>query len=167
MKPPAKALFGALSSSTQIGVENINVDGNDFGPVTRIQRRVQPRPPKPPAKSHNQPNSASPADGELGQITLPNVLLRCDGNGSDGNGFTVAIPQIAGGFLFSMQDRTVLYTGGQEIIVAEIAGGDKLQVRAAPGDTIDGSTAAVNIEAHQARTFASDGWNNWITIVGD
>jgi hypothetical protein len=173
MKPPAKALFGALSSSTQIGVENINGDGNDFGPVTRIQRLVQPRPPKMAAQSHAQPNNTDPPDGELGQITLPNVLLRCDGNGTNGSGFTVTLPKIAGGFRFSSQDPTFLYTGGQEIIVAEVAGGENLQVRAFPGDTtsprdtIDGSPDPVHFEAHQARTFASDGLNNWITLVGD
>jgi hypothetical protein len=166
-----RARLGALSSATQIGAKNINEDGHQFAPVTRIQRKVQPHPPNPPATSHLQPTNPTPPAGELGQIGLPNLLLRCDGRGTDGSGFTVNLPKIAGGFFFSMQDRTALYTGGQEIIVAEISGGDNLRVQAFQGlpepDTIDGSTAAVMLEGKQARTFASDGLNNWITIVGD
>jgi hypothetical protein len=167
VKAPGKALFGALSSSTQIHVDNINGSGNEFGPVTRIQRKVQPQPPLPPARSHLQPPNASPAPGDLGQITLPNVFLRCDGNGSGGAGFTVTLPKIAGGFLFSAQDPMPLYTGGSEIIIAEVAGGQKLQVAASPGDTIDGSTAAIKIKGHEARTLISDGADNWITIASD
>jgi hypothetical protein len=165
VKSPAKALFGALSSSTQIHVDNINANENEFGPVTRIQRKVQPQPPLPPAQSHVQPAPDPLPPGELGEITLPNVLLRCDGNGIAGAGFTVTLPKIAGGFLFSAQDPMPLYTGGSEIVIAEVAGGNKLEVAASPGDTIDGSTAAIKIKRKGARTLISDGADNWITTA--
>lgn len=167
VKPPATALFGALSSSTQIHVDNINANGNEFGPVTRIQRKVQPQPPLPPARSHVQPAPDPLPPGDLGEITLPNVLLRCDGNGNAGAGFTVTLPKIAGGFLFSAQDPMPLYTGGSEIIIAEVAGGNKLEVAPSAGDTIDGSTAPIKIKGHESRTLISDGAENWITIAGD
>jgi hypothetical protein len=159
--------LGALSSATQIAAENINVDGNVFAPVTRIQRWVLPKPPSPPATSHDQPDELEPPPGELGQIPLPNALLRCDGHGTNGNGFTVALPKIVGGFRFSALDQVPLYTGGQEIVVAEVAGGQKLEVEPSSGDTINGLSAAIKIKGHEARTFASDGLDNWIMIVGD
>jgi hypothetical protein len=153
LKPPATAIFGALSSATQIGTSNIAVDHNNFAPVTRIQRKVVPQPPAAPA--------TTPA--QIGPISLPNVLLRCNGQGA----FVVPLPNIKNGFSFAMQDKTPLYTGGQEIVVAEVVGGHKLSVRAAAGDTIDGSTAPVGIRAHESRIFASDGESNWITIASD
>jgi hypothetical protein len=149
----ATAIFGALGSSTQIGTGNIAVDRNVFGPVTRIQRKVQPQPPAAPATSPTN----------LGQIKLPNVLLRCSGE----NDFVVPLPNIKSGFKFSMQDPTDLYTGGQEIVVAEVAGGDNLRVQGQGGDTIDGSLEPVAINRHEARIFASDGQRNWITIASN
>ncbi|MEA3000430.1 MAG: hypothetical protein QOK17_2263 [Sphingomonadales bacterium] len=153
LKPPATAIFGALSSATQIGTSNIAVDHNTFGPVTRIQRKVVPQPPAAPATTRAQ----------IEPISLPNVLLRCNGQGA----FVVPLPNIKTGFSFAMQDRTPLYTGGQEIVVAEVVGGHKLSVRAAAGNTIDGSAAPVSIRAHESRIFASDGESNWITIASD
>jgi hypothetical protein len=163
--------FGALSSSTQIGADNAFAAtppaANKFAPVTRIQRKVQPHPPRPPARSHAQPPVPNPLDGELGRIDLPNTLLRCDGNGADGSGFEVRLPHIKSGFTFSAQLPVPLYTGGQEIVVAEVAGGDNLRVRAAAGNTIDGATEPVRIRAGESRIFASDGESNWITIASD
>jgi hypothetical protein len=57
------------------------------------------------------------------------------------------------------------YSGGQEVVIAEVSGGAHLRVRPAGGDTIDGFTAAVRIGAFESRTFASDGESNWITTV--
>jgi hypothetical protein len=69
------------------------------------------------------------------------------------------------GFGFTIGTSTVkLYTGGQEVVVAEVVGGTKLRVRPAPGDTIDGDTGPVPISKHGSRTFVSDGVSNWITI---
>ena len=152
--------FGALSSSTQIGLDNaIAVDtsagemANEFAPVTRIQRKVQPHPP----------NRAAKSEAEVGSIDRPNVLLRCDGNGS---GFELALPVIRGGFTFGAQVAVPLYSGGQEIVVAEVAGGNNLRVKAAPpDDTIDGSPEPVIFRAYESRVFASDGESNWITIA--
>jgi hypothetical protein len=164
LKSPAKALFGAMSSSTLIGTTNIVVDRNPFGPVTRIQRKVQPQPPAPAATSMMQ----------IGEIALPNVLLRCDGGTSWASlilrwlrlpYFLLTLPNIKDGFKFSLQDPTPLYTGGQEIVVAEIVGGYSLQVSASPGNTIDGSSGSVLISPHGSRTFASDGEDNWITTA--
>lgn len=148
----ATVRFGALSSSTQIAVKQDTIGGvNDFAPVTRIQRKVQPRPPLPPATANITP------------ILKPNVLLRCDGNGPDGNGFTQVLPDIKSGF--EVRAGIPLYTGGQEIVVAEVAGGKNLKVQASSGNTIDGSTGPVKIKAHESRIFASDGESNWITIA--
>jgi hypothetical protein len=57
-----------------------------------------------------------------------------------------------------------LYTGGQEVVVAEVSGGSKLKVSPSGSDTIDGDTGPVHIGKHGSRTFASDGVSNWITI---
>jgi hypothetical protein len=57
-----------------------------------------------------------------------------------------------------------LYTGGQEIVIAEVNGGSKLKVSPSGSDTIDGETGPVHIGKHGSRTFASDGVSNWITI---
>jgi hypothetical protein len=57
------------------------------------------------------------------------------------------------------------YSGGQEVVVAEVSGGARLRVRPAPGDTIDGFSDDVAIGAFESRTFASDGASNWITTV--
>jgi hypothetical protein len=146
--------FGALSSATQIAVRQDTILGsNDFAPVTRIQRKVRPRPPLAPTKT------ALAVD----TFAKPNELLRCDGHGEDGQGFTQPLPQIKGGF--SVRAGIPLYTGGQEIVVAEVAGGKKLSVQASSGDTIDGSAAAVRFRAHESRIFASDGESDWITIA--
>lgn len=150
----ATVLFGALSSSTQIALEQSTMGGtNEFAPVTRIQRKVRPRPPSEPAKD------AIPVD----EIGKPNELLRCDGNGLDGNGFTQLLPSIKGGFF--VRAGLPLYTGGQEIVVAEVAGGRHLQVQGSSGDTIDSSANPVKFGAYESRVFASDGESNWITIA--
>ena len=90
----------------------------------------------------------------------PNVLIRCDGTPP---GFTQVLPRIA--TEFTIGNSTVsLYSGGQEVVVAEVVGGSKLKVRPAPGDTIDGEASQVHIGKHGSRTFVSDGVSNWITI---
>ena len=77
--------------------------------------------------------------------------------------FTQDLPPIATGFTIS-SGNVKLYSGGQEVVVAEVVGGSHLKVRPAPGDTIDGHPGAVHIGEHGSRTFASDGVSNWITI---
>ena len=150
----ATVRFGALSSATQIAVKQDTILGtNDFAPVTRIQRKVRPRPPLPATKTAFALNT----------FAKPNELLRCDGNGEGGQGFTLTLPPIKGGF--SVRAGIPLYTGGQEMVVAEVAGGKKLSVKASPGDTIDGAVDAVRFRAHESRIFASDGENDWITIA--
>ncbi|HEX8802279.1 MAG TPA: hypothetical protein VF772_26890, partial [Terriglobales bacterium] len=73
------------------------------------------------------------------------------------------LPGITTGFTIS-SGNVKLYSGGQEVVVAEVVGGEHLKVRAAPGDTIDGSPDEVHIGKHGSRTFVSDGVSNWITI---
>ena len=143
-------LFGALSSAAQVAVIQTSItDGGgtyDFGPQGRIQRRVIPRPPAPPA------TASVPFD-------KPNVVIRCNGT----VGFTQDLPPITTGFTISTGSGH-LYSGGQEVIVAEVLGGSLLKVRPAPGDTIDGHPGEVHIGEHGSRTFVSDGVSNWITI---
>jgi hypothetical protein len=147
----ASVLFAALSSAAQVAVEqrSITNDGGtfDFGPQGRIQRQVVPRPPAPPATGSQTFNK-------------PNVLIRCDGTSP---GFTQDLPGIADGFTIS-SGGVKLYSGGQEVVVAEVVGGSHLKVRPAPGDTIDGGPGLVHIGKHGSRTFVSDGVSNWITI---
>ena len=58
-----------------------------------------------------------------------------------------------------------VYSGGQEVIVAELEGGPLLKVAPATGDKIDGvPNAEVRIAPHGSRTLVSDGVDNWITI---
>ena len=147
----ATVLFGALSSSAQVAFDQTSITSQggtySFGPQGRIQRLVIPRP------------SLSPATASQ-VFTTPNVLVRCDGTHP---GFTQDLPAIADGF--NVGNSTVaLYTGGQEVVVAEVVGGSKLKVRPAQGNTIDGDTNPVHIGKHGSRTFVSDGVSNWITI---
>ena len=146
----ASVLFGALSSAAQVAVDQTSITNGggkyDFGPQGRIQRQVIPRPPAPPATA-SQP------------FNKPNVLIRCNGT----VGFTQDLPGITHG-IHDRQRPRKLYSGGQEVVVAEVVGGSKLKVRPAPGDTIDGHSGAVHIGEHGSRTFVSDGVSNWITI---
>lgn len=152
--PDSTVRFGALSSATQIAVKQDTIQGvNDFAPVTRMQRKIRPRPPLPAAKT----------EFAAGTFAKPNELLRCDGHGEDGHGFTQTLPRIKGGF--SVRSGIPLYSGGQEMVVAEVGGGNKLEIIASPGDTIDGSAGAVRFKPHESRILASDGENNWITIA--
>lgn len=147
----ASVLFGALSSSAQVAVDQTSILSNggnfDFGPQGRIQRLVIPRPTLPPA-TESQP------------FNTPNVLVRCDGTVD----FTQGLPSIVNGFTIGGSSTVKLYTGSQEVVVAEVSGGTKLKVRSAPGGTIDGEGNAVHISKHGSRTFVSDGVSNWITI---
>lgn len=146
----ATVLFGALSSSAQIAVkqDSITAKGNlTFGPQGRIQRLLVPLPPLAPATSSQG-------------FSTPNVLVRCDGT----HAFTQDLPSITTGFTIGLSSGVSLYTGGQEVVVAEVVGGNKLSVRPAPGDTIDGDSGSVRIGKHGSRTFVSDGVSNWITI---
>jgi hypothetical protein len=146
--------FGALSSATQIALKQDSIHGiNDFAPVTRVQRKIRPRPPLPATK----------VELPVGTFAKPNELLRCDGHGEDGHGFTQTLPKIKGGFF--VRAGIALYTGGQELVIAEVGGGRKLQIKASAGDTIDGSAGAVRFRAHESRILASDGENDWITIA--
>jgi hypothetical protein len=96
-------------------------------------------------------------------LTLPNALIRCDGSGA---GFTQVLPQIAGGFTFGSSTPPIpLYSDGQELVVAEVAGGAGLRVAPTVGDTIDLGAGSVPIAAHGSRTFVSDGETNWITTA--
>jgi len=144
----ASVLFGAISNAAQVAADQSSISGDnfDFGPQGRIQRHVIPRPPKPPA-TESQP------------FNKPNVLIRCDGSA----GFTQQLPSITSGFTIGNTSVT-LYSGGQEVVIAEVAGGSGLRVGAASGDTIDGDTGLVKIGKHGSRTFVSDGSSNWITI---
>ena len=90
----------------------------------------------------------------------PNVLIRCDGT----TAFTQNLPSISAGFKIGNTSESV-YTGGQEVVIAEVAGGAHARVRAAAGDTIDGQTSAVKIGPRASKTFVSDGLSNWITIA--
>jgi hypothetical protein len=145
-------LFGALSSSAQVAYDQTSITGNhgsySFGPQGRIQRLVIPRPPLPPAT-------------ESQTIVTPNALVLCNGSHP---GFTQILPRIANGFGIAGNLSVPLYTGGQEIVVAEVSGGSKLTVSPSGSDTIDGDTTPVHISKHGSRTFASDGVSNWITI---
>ena len=150
----ASVLFGALSSSAQVAADQTSITNSHgtygFGPQGRIQRLVIPRPPAPPATASQT-------------ISTPNVLVRCDGTDP---GFTQELTPIAdvpGGFKIGTT-AVGLYSGGQEVVVAEVVGGSKLKVLPAPGETIDGNTVPVHIGKHGSRTFLSDGVSNWITI---
>lgn len=145
----AKVLFGAISSAAQVAFDqtSITTGGSySFGPQGRIQRQVIPLPPAVATTSQ--------------AFMTPNVLVRCNGH-SD---FTQDLPGIKTGFFVGGNiNNPPLYTGGQEVVVAEVAGGSGLKVGPAPGDTIDGG-GPVHIHKHGSRTFVSDGVSNWITI---
>jgi hypothetical protein len=145
----ATVVFGALSSAAQVAFDQTSIlnDNYAFGPQGRIQRQVIPRPPLPPATASQMFNK-------------PNVLLRCDGT----DDFTQYLPKISSGFTIG-NSSVPLYSGGQEVVVAEVAGGPKLAVRPAQGDTIDGSPGEVKIGRRRSKTFISDGLDNWITIA--
>ena len=147
----ASVLFGALSSAAQVAWDQTSITNSGgsyrFGPQGRIQRWVIPRPPDPPA-----------IESQL--FSTPNVLIRCNGKPP---GFTQDLPKIQGGFKIGL-GNVELYTGGQEVVVAEVEGGTKLKVRPTGGDTIDRSMNPVPIHRHGSRTFVSDGVSNWITI---
>jgi hypothetical protein len=150
-------LFGALSSAAQVAYDQSksglfapdpsSVGTTQFGPQGRIQRDVLPLHPAPPIKASLAFNK-------------PNVLIRCDGTGT---GFTQILPAIAGGFTIG-NTQIPLYSGGQEVVVAEVMGGTGLKVSPATGDTIDGQPGPKTIAKNGSRTFISDGYNNWITI---
>jgi hypothetical protein len=145
----ASVLFGALSSAAQVALVQTTITDHGtlrFGPQGRIQRLLVPLPPAPPATTSQT-------------FHTPNVLIRCNGTSA----FTQNLPGIA--IEFFVGNTTVpLYSGGQEVVVAEVVGGSKLKVRPAPGNTIDGSADPVHIGKHGSRTFVSDGVSNWITI---
>jgi hypothetical protein len=146
----ATVVFGAISSAAQVAVDqtSITTGGSySFGPQGQIQRLVIPPPPAQPAT--------------VSQVfSTPNVLVRCDGHSE----FIQDLPAIKTGFFVGGNSNVPLYTGGQEVVVAEVAGGPKLKVRPTSGDTIDGSADPVPLGKHGSRTFVSDGVSNWITI---
>ncbi len=155
----APVLFAALSSAAQVGADQSAITNSGgvlrFLPTGRIQRQVLPLPPLPPA---TEPLSPS-VPGQF--FTFPNVILRCDGRPP---GFVQELPKIVGGFTMG-QAGAVVYSGGQEVVVAELEGGPRLRVSPAAGDKIDGvPQAEIRIAPHGSRTFISDGLDNWITI---
>ena len=149
--PNASVLFGALSNSAQVAFDQSSITNSggtfNFGPQGRIQRQVIPLPPAPPATASQSFNK-------------PNVLIRCNGHQP---GFTQVLPSIASGFTIA-NTAVELYSGGQEVVVAEVSGGEKLKVSPSGTETIDGDTGPVHIGKHGSKTFASDGVSNWITI---
>jgi hypothetical protein len=156
----APVVFGALSPAAQVGADQSRIIESGgilrFAPVGRIQRQVLPLPPAAPAPEPLLPNIAEQF------FTLPNVVLRCDGRPP---GFVQPLPKINGGFTMGDAGAVAVYSGGQEVIVAELEGGPLLKVAPAQDDTIDGvRNAQVKIAPHGSRTFVSDGVNNWITI---
>ena len=158
--PGAPVLFGALSPAAQVGADQSRITDTGgilrFGPVGRIQRQVLPLPPAGPATGPLLPNVSEQF------FTLPNVILRCDGRPP---GFVQRLPRINGGFTMGIAGAVAVYSGGQEVIVAELEGGPLLKVAPATGDKIDGvPNAEVRIAPHGSRTLVSDGVDNWITI---
>ncbi len=156
----APVVFAALSPAAQVGAEQTSITGSGgivrFGPVGRIQRQVLPLPPTPAATAPLLPNVSEQS------FTLPNVILRCDGRAP---GFVQPLPRIKGGFTMGAAGAVAVYTGGQEVVVAEVEGGPRLSVAPAQNDKIDGvPDAEVSIAPHGSRTFVSDGSDNWITI---
>jgi hypothetical protein len=147
--PGASVFFGALSSSASIGADQTSITNPggtySFGPLGRIQRNLLPLPPLPPATVSQT-------------VGTPNALVRCNGT----IGFTQILPQIIGGFKILVQ---VMYTGGQEVVIAEVVGGAGLVVAPFAGDTIDGVAGAVPVAPRGSRTFVSDGVSNWITTA--
>lgn len=152
----ATVLFGALSSAAQVAFDQTSIvnDNYAFAPQGRIQRHVIPRPPAPAAK----------VPQVVKEFNKPNVVLLFDGTDE----LTQELPSISKGFTIGGSHLTPLpvplYSGGQEVVIAEVAGGTKLKVRPASGDTIDGSPDEVKIGGRGSKTFISDGLDNWITI---
>jgi hypothetical protein len=145
----ATVMFGILSDAAQVAAKQ-DLGNITFAPTARIQRQVVPLAPLPPVSTQAQ------SDGLT--LTKPTFLIRCDGR----IGFTQVLPKIRGGFTVG-NSSIPLYTGGQEVVVAEVVGGLNLTVGPSVGDTIDGYTGLVYIGAHGSRTFLSDGYSNWIT----
>jgi hypothetical protein len=149
-------LFGALSSAAQVAYDQSksglfapdpsSVGTTQFGPQGRIQRDVLPLHPDPPITASLPFNK-------------PNVLILCDGR----TVFTQKLPKIAGGFTVG-GTQIPLYSGGQEVVIAEVMGGTGLTVSPATGDKIDGQPGPVTIAKNGSRTLISDGVSNWITI---
>jgi hypothetical protein len=144
---PARVIVNAISSATTIGANQTSTANFQYVPVARIQRRIVP------------PNGPAPAAIDPATIRIPNALLQLDGT----TAFTQSLPAIDG-FLLP-QTTEPSYSGGQEIVIAEVKGGTGLQVEASQGNTIDGSTQPVPIAGHGSRTFISDGMSNWITVA--
>jgi len=145
----ASVFFAALSSSASVGADQTSITASggtfSFGPLGRIQRQVLPLSPSAPATISQT-------------IDTPNALVRCDGT----VGFTQVLLKIVGGFKIL---DLAMYSGGQEVVVAEVAGGSQLRVAPFAGDTIDGVAGPVPVAAHGSRTFVSDGVSNWITTA--
>jgi hypothetical protein len=109
----ATVRFVALSSAAQLATEQTSITAAGhlrFGPIGRIQRLILP--PNGPATS---------SQGQAQGLLKPNVLIRCDGT----NAFTQILPKIDGGFTFG-SPILALYSGGQEVVVAEVVGGNHL-----------------------------------------
>jgi hypothetical protein len=147
--PGATVQFSVLSTCAAIGADQTaitNAGGRYLiRPFGRIQRELVPKPPLPPATQSQD------------IVDNLNTLVLCNGTAA----LTQTLPKIVGGFKVRGK---AMETGGQEIIVAEVAGGGKLKVAPENGDTIDGGTTAVAIAANGSRTFISNGEKNWITI---
>jgi hypothetical protein len=146
----ASVLFGAVSFASQIAAEQEEAKGGvlRISPLARIQREILPVPP-----------ALGPVD--VGNIALPNALIRCSGL----QPAVQTLPKIVGGFKVVPSDGDVnLYSGGQELVVAEVEGGTGLGVKPSAGNKIDGRTGGVSIGPHGSRTFVSDGKSNWITV---
>ena len=154
----ASVVFNAISAGAQVASDQSEAGGGlQFGGVGRIQRKILPLPPRPPATE---------PIGKAEGFNIPNVLLRFNGIRE----IIQVLPKIKGApqvqdqesFSIGLTD-TPLYTGGQEIIIAEVVGGRKLLIRAADGDSIDGYTGLVSIPGRSTRTLVSDGESTWIT----
>jgi len=148
--------FVAISGGAQVAADQSTITDKGriaFAPIGRIQRQILPLPPEVAFGSQN--------------VTKPNALIRCNGIAA----FTQVLPKIRGKaevtgepeFTVGQSDNIFLYSGGQELIVAEVAGGRNLTVRPATGDTVDLFRGLVHIDPLGSRTFVSDGVSNWIT----
>jgi hypothetical protein len=65
-----------------------------------------------------KPRHLPPAPIANQDFSTPNVLVRCNGTSS----FTHVLSEITNGF-FAGDSSVNLYTGGQEVVVAEVVGG--------------------------------------------
>jgi hypothetical protein len=154
----AVVLMAAFSLAAQVGAIQTQISNPPnapqgggvlrISPPGRIQREIIPPPPQSPAVGPLAPD----------QLGLLNALIRCDGRVLN----VQTLPKILGGFNI-FPGNVAMYTGGQELIIAEVAGGSQLSVSPFLGDTIDGREGLVRIGRHGSRTFVSDGNRNWIT----